>query len=68
MALDILVSCYSIGGDADFLLHVVAADMDAYADFAMSMIRRLPGIKEMQSMFELKEIKGMAAWSLSGIL
>jgi len=59
-ALENVVSCYSIGGDADFLLQVVSADMDAYADFAMSVIRRLPGIKEMQSMFVLKEVKGMA--------
>jgi len=64
MALDNVVSCYSIGGDADFLLQVVAADMDAYAEFAMSVIRRLPGKKEMQSMFVLKEIKGLAAWPL----
>ncbi len=34
-ALENVVSCYSIGGDADFLLQVVSADMDAYADFAM---------------------------------
>ncbi|WP_210080291.1 Lrp/AsnC family transcriptional regulator [Pantoea endophytica] len=64
MALDNVVSCYSIGGDADFLLQVVAADMDAYAEFAMSVIRRLPGIKEIQSMFVLKEIKGLATWPL----
>jgi len=57
-----VVACYSIGGDADFLLQVVAADLDAYADFAMTVIRRLPGIKEMQSMFVLKEIKALAAW------
>lgn len=60
-ALDDVVSCYSIGGDADFLLQVVAQDLDSYADFAMSVIRRLPGIKEMQSMFVLKEIKPLAA-------
>jgi Lrp/AsnC family transcriptional regulator, leucine-responsive regulatory protein len=65
MALDNVVSCYSIGGDADFLLQVVAADMDVYAEFAMSVSRQLPGIKEMQSMFVLKEIKGMAAWPLN---
>ncbi|MEN4636552.1 Lrp/AsnC family transcriptional regulator [Pantoea agglomerans] len=60
MALDNVVSCYSIGGDTDFLLQGVAADMNAYADIAMSVIRRLPGIEEMQSMFVLKEIKGVA--------
>ncbi len=63
-ALENVVSCYSIGGDADFLLQVVSADMDAYAEFAMSVIRRLPGIKEMQSMFVLKEVKGMAGLPL----
>lgn len=63
-ALENVVACYSIGGDADFLLQVVAADMDRYADFAMSVIRRLPGIKEMQSMFVLKEIKAQSAWPI----
>jgi Lrp/AsnC family transcriptional regulator, leucine-responsive regulatory protein len=67
-ALENVVSCYSIGGDADFLLQVVSADMDAYADFAMSVIRRLPGIKEMQSMFVLKEVKGMAGLPMRGNL
>jgi len=59
-----VVACYSIGGDSDFLLQVVAVDLDSYADFAMGVIRRLPGIKEMQSMFVLKEIKGLSAWPL----
>ncbi|WP_179999864.1 Lrp/AsnC family transcriptional regulator [Acinetobacter sp. YH12239] len=57
LELDNVVACYSIGGDADFLLQVVSRDLDTYADFAMKTIRRLPGIKEMQSMFTLKEIK-----------
>ncbi|MGY4491268.1 Lrp/AsnC family transcriptional regulator [Pseudomonas sp. TE3610] len=57
MQLEDVVACYSIGGDADFLLQVVAPDLDAFAEFAMSVVRRLPGIKEMQSMFVLKEIK-----------
>lgn len=57
MQLEDVVACYSIGGDADFLLQVVSYDLDTYAEFSMSIIRRLPGIKEMQSMFTLKEIK-----------
>lgn len=64
-ALADVVACYSIGGDADFLLQVVAADLDSYADFAMSVIRRLPGIKEMQSMFVLKEIKPLVAYPVN---
>ncbi|VFR23949.1 Transcriptional regulator, AsnC family [plant metagenome] len=57
MQLEDVVACYSIGGDADFLLQVVAPDLDSFAEFAMSIVRQLPGIKEMQSMFVLKEIK-----------
>ncbi|MEJ4045544.1 Lrp/AsnC family transcriptional regulator [Erwinia sp. SLM-02] len=63
-ALEHVVACYSIGGDADFLLQVVARDLDAYADFAMAVIRRLPGIKEMQSMFVLKEIKPLVSYPI----
>lgn len=66
MALEDVVACYSIGGDADFLLQVVSRDLDTFADFAMSIIRRLTGIKEMQSMFVLKEIKPFVAWPVKG--
>ena len=57
LKLNEVVACYSIAGDADFLLQVVAADLDSYADFAMTVVRRLPRIKEMQTTFVLKEIK-----------
>lgn len=57
LALDEVIACWSVAGEADFLLQVVATDLDAYADFAMNVIRRLPGIKEMHTMFALKELK-----------
>ena len=63
-ALEHVMACYSIGGDADFLLQVVSPDLETYADFSMSIIRRLPGIKEMQSMFVLKEIKPFLAYPI----
>lgn len=64
IALDNVVACYSMGGDADFLLQIVSPNLDTYADFSMSVIRRLPGIKEMQSMFVLKEIKPFKGFPL----
>lgn len=66
-ALENVVACYSIGGDADFLLQVVSQDLDSYAEFSMSVIRRLPGIKEMQSMFVLKEIKPLTSLPIKSI-
>lgn len=57
LKLDEVIACYSLAGEADFLLQVVAADLDAYADFAMTVVRRLPRIKAMHTSFVLKEIK-----------
>ena len=59
-----VVACYSIAGDSDFLLQVVSPDLDAYADFAMTVVRRLPRIKEMQTTFVLKEIKPFRGFPL----
>jgi DNA-binding Lrp family transcriptional regulator len=59
-----VVACYSIAGDADFLLQAVAPDLDSYADFAMGILRRLPRIKEMQTTFALKEIKPFRGFPL----
>lgn len=60
--LDEVVACYSLAGSADFMLQVAAADLDAYADFAMNVIRRLPRIKEMETAIVLKEVKPLAGW------
>jgi len=62
--LDEVVACYSIAGDADFLLQIVSPDLDAYAEFAMTVVRRLPRIKEMQTTFVLKEIKPFKGFPL----
>lgn len=62
--LDEVIACYSIGGDADFLLQVVSKDLDTYADFSMNIVRRLTGIKEMQTMFVLKEIKPFSVYPI----
>ena len=63
-ALPEIVACWSIAGSADFLLQVVGRDLDAYAEFAMTTIRRLPGIKAMQTTFTLKEVKPPAPWPI----
>jgi Lrp/AsnC family transcriptional regulator, leucine-responsive regulatory protein len=59
-----IVACWSITGSTDFLLQVVARDLDTYAEFAMNTIRRLPGIKAMQTAFTLKEVKSPSPWPI----
>lgn len=56
-AMDEVHACFAVTGEADFVLQVVAADLDAYAHFAMQRLRRLPGIKSMNTMFVLRELK-----------
>ncbi|CNL08554.1 Lrp/AsnC family transcriptional regulator [Yersinia aleksiciae] len=56
-ALKPVIACYAVAGDADFLLQVVAEDLDSFSTFAMSVIRQLSGIKEMQTTFVLREVK-----------
>jgi DNA-binding Lrp family transcriptional regulator len=63
-ALPEIVACWSIAGSSDFLLEVVGSDLDSYADFAMTTIRRLPGIKAMHTTFTLKEVKAPVPWPI----
>lgn len=42
----------------DYLLHVVAADLEAYGEFALKALLRMPGVKETRSSFVLGTLKG----------
>ncbi|RJT39426.1 Lrp/AsnC family transcriptional regulator [Rahnella woolbedingensis] len=66
-ALPAVIACYAIAGDADFLLQVVAKDLDSFSSFAMEVVRRLPGIKEMQTSFVLREVKPLDVLPLEGM-
>ncbi len=62
--LDAVVACWAVTGEADFLLQVAAPDLDAFGEFVMTVIGRLPGIKAMHSSLALKEIKAPTALPL----
>lgn len=66
-ALPEIIACWSVAGSADFLMQVVAPDLDTYAEFAMTTMRRLPGIKSMQTTFTLKEVKPPTAWPIPDV-
>ncbi|UHM88975.1 Lrp/AsnC family transcriptional regulator [Rahnella victoriana] len=66
-ALPPVIACYAIAGDADFMLQVVTKDLDSFSSFAMEVVRRLPGIKEMQTSFVLREVKPLDVLPLEGI-
>jgi Lrp/AsnC family leucine-responsive transcriptional regulator len=51
-----VVSCYLMTGSLDYLLDVVAVDLDAYSEFTTKRLIGLPGVKEIRSSFVLHEI------------
>lgn len=51
-----VIACYQVAGEIDFLLQVVAKDLDSYESTVVEL-RRIPGIHSMHTMFVLNEIK-----------
>jgi Lrp/AsnC family transcriptional regulator len=56
-----VLECHVLMGSVDFLLRVVAADIDAYERFFFERLSRVPGIHEVNSIVALSEIKGTTA-------
>lgn len=52
-----VVACHKITGDADYLLQVLAQDLDSYSDFVEGVLRRQLGIASIQSSLALREVK-----------
>lgn len=53
-----VLAAHAMSGEMDYLLHVVAADLEAYGEFALKALLRMPGVKETRSSFVLGTLKG----------
>ena len=52
-----VIECYNISGEFDFMLKVVAADMDDYYDFHVNKLSQVENIGHVQSVFVMGIIK-----------
>jgi DNA-binding Lrp family transcriptional regulator len=52
-----IVSCYSTTGQADYVIKVLVADVQAYERFLHEVAFKLPGVTHVRSSVVLKEIK-----------
>ena len=52
-----VLSCHNTTGEADFMLQVVARDLDDYSVFVENVLRKLPGISAIRSNISLREVK-----------
>jgi Lrp/AsnC family leucine-responsive transcriptional regulator len=58
-----VVACYAMTGDMDFLLHVLAADLAQFSEFAMKALLRMPGVRGTRSSFIMQAVKSDLAWA-----
>ena len=56
-----IVECHAMSGAYDFLMKVVARDMDHFAELCMLKILKYPGVAHVESSFSLKAIKSSHA-------
>jgi Lrp/AsnC family transcriptional regulator, leucine-responsive regulatory protein len=61
-----VLSCHKITGQADYLLQVVAEDLDAYSDFVENVLRVIPGISSIHSSLAMREIKSSSRLPIPG--
>ena len=52
-----IISCHNISGSADYLLEIVARDLDDYGTFLRDVLRALPGVTSVESTLSLREVK-----------
>jgi len=52
-----ILECYTISGDFDYLLKVVASDLKALSGFLTDRLMQVPGVAGVKSMVCLEEIK-----------
>jgi Lrp/AsnC family transcriptional regulator len=59
-----VLECFVMMGSVDFLLRIVAQDIEAYERFFFDRLSQLPGIQEINSTVALSEIKSTTALPL----
>lgn len=52
-----ILECYTISGDFDYLVKVVAADLKSLSNFLTDRLMQVPGVANVRSMVCLEEIK-----------
>lgn len=52
-----VLSCHKVTGEADYILIIIARDLEAYGVFIEEVLRKQPGIISIQSSLSLREIK-----------
>lgn len=61
-----VLECFSVSGERDYMLQVIAADMDSYTGFLNTEILKHPAVRSASSTFVLKRVKYSTVLPLAG--
>jgi Lrp/AsnC family transcriptional regulator len=61
-----VLECFSVSGERDYMLQVIAHDMDSYTDFLNTEILKHPTVRSASSTFVLKRVKYSTVLPLAG--
>jgi len=60
-----VVECYTMSGEMDFLLRIVARDIEAYERFLRETLLQMPSVQEVHSHIALSRVKHTTALPLT---
>lgn len=61
-----ILECHMVAGGFDYLLKTRMADMQAYRDFAGTVLWQLPGVRETRTYAVMEEVKNSTRLPLAG--
>ena len=59
-----VLSCHNITGQEDYILQIVAQDLETYERLLHTRLRRLPGVTSIKTSFSLRELKASSSLPL----
>ncbi len=62
-----VMECYLMTGESDYLLRVMVPDIQAFEDFILNFLSKVPGVGNIKSSFSLKQVKYQTALPLDTV-
>jgi Lrp/AsnC family transcriptional regulator len=62
-----VVECYTMSGEMDFLLRIVARDIEAYERFLRATLLQMPSVQEVHSHIALSQVKHTTMLPLTAV-
>ena len=59
-----VIACHAVTGDMDYLVHVVARDVEHLSQITLKTLLRIPGVRDVKSIIVLETVKRARALPL----